>query len=122
MSITLNAAQINQLIVGGVTTETDGHAAVTSMMVDFVANTITFLIKKGTTVGVVFTPGSVVQGNLSVTINTVTGAWFVDGSGQTGVIGGSGLTTVQSNMKTWRNQLETFANNQTIMPGTAVAW
>lgn len=122
MSITLNAAQINQLIVGGVSQETDGHAAVCGMSVDFVANTITFTVKKGTTVGAAFTPGNIVMGNLSVTISTVTGAWTVDGSGQSGVIGGAGLTAVQTNMKTWRNQLENFANTQAIMPGTVVAW
>ena len=122
MSITLLAAAINQLIVGGVTIETDGAAAVTGMSVDFVANKVTFQIKKGTVSGPSFTPGQIAVGNLSVTIDASTGAWTVDGSGQSGTLQGAGLTTMQTNMKLYRNQLETFANAQAIMPGTVVAW
>ncbi len=121
MSITLNAAQINQLIIGGVIIETDGAAAVTSMSVDWVANTVTFWIKKGTVSGI-FTPGSIASGNLQVTINALTGAWSVDGSGQSGTLLSAGLTILQTNLKTYRNQLEQFANANAIMPGTIVAW
>ena len=122
MSITLQAAAVNQLIVGGVTIETDAAAAVTGMSVDWVANTITYFLKKGTVAGAVFTPGQVAMGNLSVTINATTGAWSVDGSGQSGTLSGGALTTVQTNMKAWRNQLESFSNTQAIVPGTLVAW
>lgn len=122
MSITLNSNAINQLIVGGATVETDGAIAATAMRVDFTANTVTFDLQKGTVAGATFTPGQIILGNLSVTIDATTGKWFVNGSGQTGTIGGAGLTSLQTQMKGWRNQLETFSQNQAITSGTVVPW
>jgi hypothetical protein len=122
MSITLNSNAINQLIVGGVTIETDGAIAVTAMRVDFTANTLSFDLQKGTVAGATFTPGQIILGNLSVTIDATTGKWFVNGSGQTGTLSGGGLTTLQGQIKTWRNQLETFSQNQAITSGTVVPW
>lgn len=125
MSITLNAAQINSLVVAGVTIETDGVAAVTGIQVDYIASTITFQITMGSLVGSappVFVPGQIILGNLVAVFNTITGNWYVNGSPLTGTLTGTPLATIQANMRTYRNNAEAFANSLGVVPGTIVTW
>lgn len=122
MSITLNSSGINQLIIGGVTIETDSYAAVTSYTVDFQAGTLTATIQKGTTSGSTFTPGIIISGNVQIVANLVTGAWFVNGSSLTGTLSANALSTMQSQVVGDRNLFEVFAVGNNIMPGTQTTW
>jgi hypothetical protein len=122
MSITLQNAGINQLIVGGVTVETDAASAVTDYAVDLQAGTLTVTLKKGTATGTVFAPGQITSGNVQVIVNLLTGAWTSYPSGLSGTLGASALSTLQAQVVGDRNLFETFAVGNNIMPGTQVPW
>jgi hypothetical protein len=122
MSIILNAGQIISIVIGGITTETGNVAAVTSTSADFVANTLTFTVQTGVVTLGVFIPGTTGFSTVQIVINTFTGFWFVNGSAMTGTLVGADLLAVQNNMIALRNQGESFANVNSIVPGTVVPW
>lgn len=119
MSITLTAAEVNALVIGGATVETDSSAAVTNMVLDFVANLATFQVLKGTTAGQTFTPGQLQQGSFSVTVNLVTGAWQT--GAQSGTLSPAALTAALLSILTLRNSAESLANS-VVLNGTLVPW
>lgn len=128
MSITLAAAKVFTESLGGTTTETDAHGAVTSINIDYVNNTITFQIEYGTVSGSTFTQGT--EGPDLVTVNLLSGAWTTSGRNmQSGTLSGAALTAVQGYVSTgssaFRNAAEGFllglgAGN--LAGGTQVNW
>lgn len=122
MSITLPASLISSLVIGGVTQETDTNYAVVSLAADYVANVLRFTLKGGVTSGNNFAP-SVVPPIYEFVIDAITGKWFVNGSAITGTLAGAALTSIQTIFKNLRNNAETFALNQNLLPGASqVAW
>jgi hypothetical protein len=120
MSITLTAAEINQLIIGGVAVETDAVAAVTNIVIDFVGQTATFQVLKGSIVNGAFIPGQLQQGSFSITISLVTGAWTTT-SGLSGALTTQGLSTAISTTNSYRDSTEAMANS-IVYNGTLVPW
>jgi hypothetical protein len=122
MSISLPAALQSLLTIGGVNVETDASAAVTNLTVDYVAKTLSFTVKQGTTTGQAFVSGQYPP-YYTFHINLLTGVWSVDGSALTGTLAGATLTNVQTIFLNLRNTTETFAVNQNLFPSaTAPAW
>lgn len=122
MSITLAVNLISSLVVGGATVETDAQAAVTSLSADYVNNVLVFNITQGTTTGQKFVPGTIGP-SYQFTIDAITGRWTVTGSSISGTLAGAALTNIQNIFKTLRNNAETFAVNQNLLPGSSqVAW
>lgn len=119
MSITLSAAQVSVLTIGGVTVETDAGGAATQMQVSFVGPDIVVTLSKGTVSGSNFSAGT--QADITITIHLATGLWQ-SSSGLSGTLSGAALTNFQTTVKGWRNAIETFAVNNSILPGTQVAW
>ena len=122
MSITLPTALQSSLTIGGVAKETDNFAAVTSMTVDWLGKTLTFIIQQGTTVGQVFTPGQYPP-NYEVILSLTTGVWTISGSALTGVITGAPAAAVLANLLATRNVLEAFVVATTLFgAATDVNW
>jgi hypothetical protein len=119
MSITLAAGQVATVTLGGVTVENDTGGAATQMNVNFAGPDIVLVLTKGVVSGSTFTAGT--QTSISVTINLVTGFW-ISTNGLSGTLSGAALTNFQTTVKGWRNSVETFAVNNSILPGTQVAW
>lgn len=119
MSITLTNGTLVQ--INGSTIENDTIGACTSMNVDYFSQMATF----------VFRTGAIQNGNLNAgiygptvtfTVNLVTGLWTAS-TGQTGTIGAGALASFNSQIKSDRNLVETFAAGAgAFMPGTQVAW
>lgn len=121
LSITLPASLISSLVIGGVTQESDPNMAVTQLHADYVSNILKFTIQPGTTSGA-FTPGTLPP-TYEFVIDGITGKWFVNGSTLTGTLAGAALTNIQTIFKNLRNNAETFAVNQNLLPGASqVAW
>lgn len=117
MSITLtNAATLN---LNGSTAESDANAASVEMQVVF-PNTVIVTLNYGTTSGQTFASGQRIR-SVVLTVNLVTGAWSAD-NGISGTLGGGALTTFKNTVTGWRNSIETFAVNQSVIIGTQVAW
>jgi hypothetical protein len=122
MSINLPAALQSILTIGGVTVESDNFSAVTAVTVDYLAKTLTFTVKQGTTTGQVFASGQYPPSYV-FNINLITGAWTVQGSALTGTLLAAALTNIQTTFLNMRNSMETFAINQNLFPSaTATAW
>ena len=119
MSITLSAAQISTVTLGGVTVETDAGGAATQMDVSFAGPDLILVLSKGTVNGSNFANGT--QVDVSITIHLATGLWQ-SSNGLSGTLSGAALTNFQTTVKGWRNSIETFAVNNNILPGTQVAW
>lgn len=119
MSITLTSGTLVQ--INGSTVENDTVGACTSMLVDYFSQTVTFTFRTGT----------IQNGNLNaglygptvtLTVNLQTGAWS-SSSGQSGTIGAGALASFNSQMKSDRNLVETFAAGAAaLLPGVQVAW
>ena|ERR1700733_12028130 len=120
MSITLNAAAVTTLTVGGVTKETDNADALIGVVIDYKNNNVTFTIQGGSVAGQVFTPGSNGD-NIQITIDMVLGKWN-SSNGLSGTLSGAALTALHNSITTFRNQGETFATANAIIAGTQVAW
>ena len=117
MSITLN--NVATVSIGGSTVESDANAAATYMEVSF-PNSVRLFFDYGTTVGQAFTSGTRV-GRVEVIIDLITGDWKAS-NGTSGTMGGAALTNLNSTVRGWRNSAESFAVNNSIIPGATVAW
>lgn len=107
--------------ISGSITESDTIGACTYMVVDYRAQTVTFEFRQG-----VLASGNITAGNYSpvitMTVSLVTGAWTTS-SGQSGTIGAGALASFNSQIKSDRNLVETFAaGGSGILPGSQVAW
>jgi hypothetical protein len=120
MPITLNAAAITALTVGGVTKETDNSDVMINTIINYTNNNVTFNIQGGTVAGQVFTPGSNGD-NIQITIDTVLGKWN-SSNGMSGTLNAAAILALHNAITTFRNQGETFATANAIINGTQVAW
>lgn len=120
MSITLNAAAISTLTVGGVTVETDNTDAAMSNHIDFDGNTMFVVVQGGVLASGRLVPGTAGD-SISITINLTSGAWFSN-NGRSGTISGATLTNLVTMTKNMRNSIETFAVNNSVVNGTQVTW
>lgn len=119
MPISLAASQVETQTVGGSTIDT-ANAAVASSVASDLSGNMSFTIAKGSPASNAFS-GSSRTKEISVSVNLLTGAWQ-SSNGQSGVLSGAALTTLNNQLKAFRNQLETFASNN-VFPGSAtVAW
>ncbi len=122
MSISLPASLFTSLVIGGATIESDVNAAVTNLDVDYLANTVSFTVRQGTTSAPNFSPGQYPP-SYQFVVNLSTGVWTVNGSALTGTISGVVLANINTTFKNLRNTTENFAVNQNLFPGaTQVAW
>lgn len=122
MSITLPSNLISSLVIGGVTQETDGFAAVTDLHADYLGGILRFRVTQGTTSGQTFSVGNIAP-TYEFIVDSVSGKWFVNGSAISGTLAGAALTSIQNIFKNLRNSAETFAVNQNLFPGASqVAW
>ena len=123
MPITLNASAISTKTVGGVAKETDATDAVSSIQIDFIANTLVFTILGGSLAGQVFTPGTAGD-NIQVSVNLTNGLWIASNSatGLPATLSGAALTSINTTLKGLRNTAETFSVNNNVANGTQVAW
>jgi hypothetical protein len=120
--ITLNAGAVLTFGAGGATVETDDHAAVTGVDVDWNRNTATLTYSYGTWAAPVFTPGpraSVV----TVTVDLQLGGWLST-AGPGGALSPAQLSQLLTALKTARNAAETFAAGPAgnLLPGVTTAW
>ncbi|SRR6266436_342105 len=117
--ITLTTGKL--VAINGVTQENDTIGGIVSMHVDYLAQTVTFVLQIGQLVSNNINVGAY-SSPVTVTINLVTGAWTSSG-GQSGTVGAGALTTLNNQFKSDRNAVETFAaGGSGILPGTTVAW
>ncbi|SRR5260221_670267 len=122
MSISLPASLQSALTIGGVSIETDAFSAVTSLDVDYVAKTLSFVVKQGTTAGQTFAAGQYPP-SYQFNIDLITGIWTVNGSALTGTLLGAALTNLQTTFLNLRNTAENFAVNHNLFPSaTLTAW
>jgi hypothetical protein len=119
MSITLTTG--TNVVINSVQVENDTQGALIGIQYDFGANTATFQLAGGLVgTGAAFSIGQYAP-RIQVVISLASGVW-TSTSGQSGTLGGAGLTTLQTAALNQRNAFETFSVNQSIMPGTQVAW
>jgi len=119
MSITLTNGTLVQ--INGSTIENDTVGACVSMTVDYFSQTATFVFRTG-----VLQNGNLNAGvygpTVTLTVNLATGAWSAS-TGQSGTISGGALASFNSQVKSDRNLVETFAaGGGAFMPGVQVAW
>ena len=121
MSITLTTPTGVTITGPNPVSETDSVGACMSMSVDYFSQTVTF----------VFRTGTIVSGNLNaglygpsptLTVNLTSGAWS-SSTGQSGTIGAGALASFNSQIKSDRNLVETFAAGAgALLPGVQVPW
>lgn len=119
MSITLTSGTLVQ--INGATVENDTVGACMSMSVDYFSQTVTFVFRTGT-----LQNGNLNAGlygpTVTLVVNLSTGAWTAS-TGQSGTIGAGALASFNSQIKSDRNLVETFAaGGGAILPGAQVAW
>jgi hypothetical protein len=128
MSITLTTPIA--ITIAGVT-ETDTIGALTNIVQDFQAGTMTVTYRIGTALSgspLALNEGPFALANgyvLTVYFNLVTGAWSYTYAGQSGggTLTGAALTTQQNQFIAARNQVEAFVSvSGGLMPGTQVNW
>ena len=126
MSITLTTG--TNVVINGIAFENDTQAGCIDMNVNYNANTVTFTFRSGVVSGTAIVPGAIPP-TIILAVNMSTGVWnSFDGSNnpannKTGTFTGAAFTTFVANMKTVRNNIETFAAGASgILPGTQVAW
>ena len=116
MSITLtNAASVS---INGAAQESDATGALT--YAEFVyPHGLRLFYSYGNTAGQVFTPGALPK--VIVNVDLTTGIW-TSSNGLNGTLGSAALTALQNASVGLRNGLESFAVNNSILPGSTVAW
>jgi hypothetical protein len=125
MSITLTTG--TNVVINGVTFENDTQGGCTDMNVNYNANTVTFTFRSGVASGTAIVPGAIPP-TVTLTVNMTTGVWASFDSlnslnNKAGTFSGAAFTTFVANMKTVRNNIESFvAGASGILPGTQVAW
>ena len=124
MSITLTTGTNVQ--INAVQVENDTIGACMSMHVDYFSQTVTFVFRTG-----VIQSGNLNAGNYGPTatlvVNLTTGVWTSTNSQTTtvlsGTVGAGALASFNSQLKSDRNLVETFASGASgILPGVQVAW
>lgn len=120
MPISLSAANIETLTLGGVTVSTHDTEAISTSQTDFLGNQITVTFAQGTPASNSFASDARAKIH-SLTIDMSTGKWNTS-TGVTGTLGAGALTTLQTNQRNLKNAMETIANNIGLIPGTVVAW
>jgi hypothetical protein len=120
--ITLNASAVLSFLTGGVAVETDDHAALTGMSIDWTEGRANFMFHYGTWAGGAFTPG-LRPGPVTVTVDLARGGWTVT-TGQMGQLSPSALAAVVANLSADRNTLESWAAGAggNLLPGVTSAW
>lgn len=120
MPISLQVALQEGYQVGGSTVESVNASAATNLSVDFSSSLMSFTLSKGANASNSFA-NSVRGQSISVQLNVATGAWQAS-NGVSGTLGGGALTTLQGQLRGFRNQLETFSSNNVLPGSSAVAW
>lgn len=126
MSITLTQP-VGVTITGpNPVSETDSIGACTNMNVDYFAQTVTFVFRTGTIVNSNLNAG-VYGPTVTLVVNLTTGAWTafnsLSGASSSGTIGAGALASFNSQLKSDRNLVETFAaGGGQLLPGTQVPW
>jgi hypothetical protein len=108
MPISLQAALQEGFQVGGSTVESVNAVAASNLSLDFSSSFMTFTSSKGANASNSFA-GSNRGQSISVQLNVGTGAWQAS-NGASGNLGGGALSTLQGQLRAFRNQLETFSS------------
>jgi hypothetical protein len=119
MPISLTAGQTETQSVGGVTVDTANAAVASQLDTDF-GGTLTFVLAKGTPATNAFS-GSARAKDVIVTINLANGVWFAS-NGTSGTLSAGALTSVLNQLRSFRNQIETFGSNNVFPGAGTVAW
>jgi hypothetical protein len=118
--ITLTASAVLQYTVGGSAVETDDHAALLGLSVDWSTMQLTLTYRYGTWASPAFTPGQRAPA-LTLTVDLVHGGWL-SSSGPMGNLTPAQLNTINSTLTNDRNTAETFAVTAGLLPGTQTPW
>lgn len=120
MPISLSAAQVETLTLGGSVVFTHDTEAVSSSQTDFLGLTMTVVFAQGTPASNAFaTDGRAKIHSLNIDLST--GHWN-SSTGTSGTLTSPQLTALQTNQRNLKNGLETIANAIGLIPGTVVAW
>jgi len=120
MPVTLQAAQIETLTLGGSTVFTHDTEAVSFISTDVLGLQMTVTFAQGTPASNSFGTDARAKTHTLV-IDLSTGKWNAS-SGTSGTLGSPSLTALNTNQKNLKNALETIANAIGLIPGTVVAW
>lgn len=104
--------------------ENDTIAAAVTSSTDFLGNTLTFSLVKGSPLAGNINGGAFAQAdgqNVSVTLSLVSGNWTAS-TGQSGALDGPTLTNIANQSKANRNAMEAFAISNNLIPGIQVVW
>lgn len=117
MSITLS--QLASMSMGGAVTESDANAALAYMEIAY-PYIVKLIFAYGNTTAQTFAAGATMP-KIVVTISLQTGIWSSN-TGLSGTLLAAGLIALRTAVLNVRNGLESFAVNNAIVAGAAVAW
>jgi hypothetical protein len=119
--ISLNSSAVLAYQAGGATIETDDHAALTGLEVDWNRGAATLTYSYGTGAGV-FTPGARPPA-VTVTLDLARGGWM-SSTGVNGLLTPAQLGQVVTALTNTRNAAESFAAGPAgnFLPGVTTAW
>lgn len=120
MPISLQAANIETITLGGSVVITNDTEAVSQAISDFIGGDLNVTLAQGTPASNAFTTNARAKTH-TLRINVLNGQWNTS-TGQQGTLGGAALTALQTNQRNLKNALETIANNIGLVSGTVVAW
>lgn len=116
----INLTNIEQHLIGTSMIESSNSACSVSPQIDFIGNTISWVIQNGQVLNGTFLYGTYTR-PISVTINIQAGTWLAS-NGQSGTITATQQTNLHNQLVNMRNWMENFSINAGLIQGTQTAW